>query len=287
MRPFARSLRLVPLFPVALMPFLASPAQAGDERQLLAAINDYRTHSQRCEWRTFRAAPPLVLKSNLALPVEYRGELRRGLRDAGYPAGEVRTIRLSGARDAKAAFRMLSGDYCEDLLDRQVSDIGISRSGNQWRVVLAQPMATAAQLGDARSAGQALLAQVNAARAKPRMCGWKRFAAARPLTWSSALGSAAQQHSRSMAKRDYFSHEGPDGDSPFDRARAAGYRGKQVGENIAAGQGSPRAAMDSWLASPGHCANLMNPRFTQVGAAYASETRSENGIYWTMMFGAP
>lgn len=286
MHPIRRSLRLLPLLPAALTSLFAIPAQAGDERQLLAAINDYRTHSQRCEWSTMRGAPPLVLKSNLALPVGYSGALRRGLRDAGYQAGEVRSIRLAGARDAKSAFAMLRDDYCADLLDSQVSDIGISRSGNQWRLVLARPMASA-QLGDSRSTGQALLAQVNAARAKPRMCGSKRFAAARPLNWSSALASAAQQHSRSMANRDYFSHQGPDGDSPFDRARDAGFRGRQVGENIAAGQGSPRAAMDSWLDSPGHCANLMNPKFTQVGAAYASQVRSENGIYWTMMFGAP
>ncbi|WP_342244996.1 CAP domain-containing protein [Pseudomonas sp. OTU5201] len=286
MRPIVRTLRLLPLFPAALISLLANPVHAGDERQLLAAINDYRTHNQRCGWRSVQATSPLVLKSNLALPVGYSGELRRRLREAGYQAGEVRSISLSRARDARAAFNMLRDDYCADLLDSQVSDIGISRNGNQWRLVLSRPLASA-QLGDARSAGQALLAQVNAARAKPRQCGSKRFGAARALTWSTALGKAAQQHSRSMANRDYFSHNGPDGDSPFDRARAAGFKGRQVGENIAAGQGSPRAAMDSWLASPGHCANLMNPRFTQVGAAYASQTHSENGIYWTMMFGAP
>ncbi|PNB70095.1 hypothetical protein C1X30_35220, partial [Pseudomonas sp. FW305-BF6] len=74
---------------------------------------------------------------------------------------------------------------------------------------------------------------------------------------------------------------------PADRARAAGYRGRQIGENIAAGQGSPSQAMSGWLASPGHCANLMNPMFTQVGAAYASDSRSNKGVYWTMLFGAP
>lgn len=45
--------------------------------------------------------------------------------------------------------------------------------------------------------------------------------------------------------------------------------------------------MAGWLASPGHCANLMNPMFTQVGAGYASEARSDEGVYWTMLFGAP
>ena len=64
-------------------------------------------------------------------------------------------------------------------------------------------------------------------------------------------------------------------------------RGRQIGENIAAGQSSPGKAMAGWLASPGHCANLMNPMFTQVGAAYAADARSDEGVYWTMLFGAP
>jgi len=90
-----------------------------------------------------------------------------------------------------------------------------------------------------------------------------------------------------MAYGNYFAHKDPDGDMPADRAWAAGYRGRQIGENIAAGQGSPGKAMAGWLASPGHCANLMNPMFTQVGAAYATDARSDEGVYWTMLFGAP
>ena len=119
--------------------------------------------------------------------------------------------------------------------------------------------------------------QVNAARAKTRLCGRQRFAAARPLSWNASLGAAAQGHSKAMAYGNYFAHKDPDGDMPADRARAAGYRGRQIGENIAAGQGSPGKAMAGWLASPGHCANLMNPMFTQVGAAH----HGRNGIHIT------
>ena len=152
-------------------------------------------------------------------------------------------------------------------------------------MVLARPVLDA-QLGDQRSASNALLAQVNAARAKPRLCGRQRFAAARPLTWNTALGTAAQRHSRAMANGNYFAHRDPNGDLPADRAWDAGYRGRQIGENIAAGQGSPSKAMAGWLASPGHCANLMNPMFTQVGAACVANANSDEGVYWTMLFGA-
>ncbi|MGF6394706.1 CAP domain-containing protein [Pseudomonas plecoglossicida] len=286
MRQAVRCSLLLSLYLTPFFPLLISPAHASGERQLVAAINDYRAAPQRCEWRRVQASAPLVLKSSVALPVGYSGGLREGLKAAGYQAAKVRTIRLTGARDAEAAFDRLQRDYCSALLDDQFTDIGVSRARNEWQVVLARPVLDA-QLGDGRSAGKALLAQVNAARAKSRLCGRQRFAAAPALTWNTALGAAAQNHSRAMANGNFFAHRDPDGEWPADRARDAGYRGRQIGENIAAGQGSPTKAMAGWLASPGHCANLMNPRFTQVGAAYAANARSDDGVYWTMLFGAP
>lgn len=286
MRQAARCSSFVSLCLVHFIPLFISPAQASGERQLLAAINDYRAQPQRCEGRRAQNATPLALKANLALPVGYVGRLRERLQAAGYQAVKVRSIRLVGAQDAEQAFAMLRSDYCSALLDNQFADIGIRRARNEWQVVLARPVLDA-QLGDERSASKALLLQVNAARAKPRLCGRQRFAAARPLTWSTALGTAAQRHSRAMANENFFAHRDPNGDLPADRAWDAGYRGRQIGENIAAGQGSPSRAMAGWLASLGHCANLMNPMFTQVGAAYVANARSDEGVYWTMVFGAP
>lgn len=278
--------RVASLCLVPLLPLLTNPAYASGERQLVAAINDYRAEPQRCERRAVKAMRPLSLKPKLALPIDYDGGLRATLRESGYQAVAVRTMLLVGANDADEAFDMLERRYCGALLDSQYSDIGINRDGDEWRVVLAKPLLDG-PVADPRTASKALLAQVNAARAKPRMCGRQRFAAARPLSWNAALGTAAQGHSRAMARDNYFAHRDPDGDTPADRARDAGYRGRQIGENIAAGQGSPNQAMAGWLASPGHCANLMNPMFTQVGAAYAANARSDSGIYWTMLFGAP
>jgi uncharacterized protein YkwD len=73
-----------------------------------------------------------------------------------------------------------------------------------------------------------------------------------------------------------------------ERAHLAGYRWRRIGENIASGQGSPQAAVEGWLDSPGHCANTMHPGFTEMGAAYAINPASETGtVYWTQAFGAP
>ncbi|RKS16927.1 uncharacterized protein YkwD [Pseudomonas sp. WPR_5_2] len=286
MRQTALALRFTSLCLLFSLPLITNPAHAGAERELVDAINDYRAHPQGCERRPGQRLAPLALKSSLALPVGYGGGLRERLKDSGYQAVAVRSIRVVGARDADEAFDLMQSEHCSALLDSQYADVGVSRSRGEWQVVLAQPVMSS-QLNDTRSVGKTLLAQVNAARAKPRLCGRQRFAAARPLAWNPNLGAAAQGHSKAMAYGNYFAHRDPDGEMPADRARAAGYRGRQIGENIAAGQGSPSQAMAGWLASPGHCANLMNPMFTQVGAGFATQARSDEGVYWTMLFGAP
>jgi uncharacterized protein YkwD len=63
-----------------------------------------------------------------------------------------------------------------------------------------------------------------------------------------------------------------------------GYRARHVGENIASGVPTAREVVDGWLASPGHCSNIMDPRFTEMGVAYATERRSRGVIYWTQVF---
>ena len=67
----------------------------------------------------------------------------------------------------------------------------------------------------------------------------------------------------------------------------AGYRYRAMGENIAGGQTRPEDAVTGWIDSPGHCANLMNPAFTEMGVAVAVNRKSRMGVYWTLEFGTP
>ncbi len=90
-----------------------------------------------------------------------------------------------------------------------------------------------------------------------------------------------------MARHSNMAHTGSDGSTPADRATRAGYRWRSVGENIAAGQTTPEAAVESWLKSPPHCANLMAPQFTEMGVAYSVDTASKAGIYWAQLLGTP
>ncbi|HYY10161.1 MAG TPA: CAP domain-containing protein [Kineosporiaceae bacterium] len=121
-----------------------------------------------------------------------------------------------------------------------------------------------------------MLRLVNAARAT---------AGCRALTSNATLVGVARAHSRDMGEHGYFSHDSQDGRSPFDRMRAAGYRGTLMGENIAAGQPTAAAVMDAWMKSPGHRANILNCGFSEIGVGVATVAGSPMRVYWTQDFG--
>ncbi|MGA7540450.1 MAG: CAP domain-containing protein, partial [Steroidobacteraceae bacterium] len=127
----------------------------------------------------------------------------------------------------------------------------------------------------------------NAARARGRSCGWRRFPPAPPLSLAPALMLAARAHSHDMATHDLFSHAGSDGSSPGERVTRAGYRWSMVGENIASGVQTALRVVAGWLASPHHCANIMTAGFRQMGVAFAVNPASEEVIYWTEDFATP
>ena len=134
---------------------------------------------------------------------------------------------------------------------------------------------------------QTMLDRVNQARGQARQCGERSFDAASPLTWSCSLTTAAQAHADDMATNDYFSHTGQGGSSMSDRATQHGYRWRRIGENIAAGHTTADAAIESWIESPGHCRNLMNDAFTDMGMAHAEDSDSRFTHYWVQTLGAP
>jgi uncharacterized protein YkwD len=132
------------------------------------------------------------------------------------------------------------------------------------------------------------LARVNSYRAAGASCGAQgSFPPAPALAWNDALTQASLGHSDDMMALNFFSHTGSSGSSVGQRATAAGYVWSTVGENIAAGQTTVDIVMAGWLASPGHCANLMNARFRDIGLACVSGTASNSyRTYWTMTLGA-
>lgn len=178
---------------------------AAEEARLVDAINAYRGEVQRCGNKASEELPPLTADTRLNLPVDGAGDLQQALSRAGYPMVTVQAITLSGPRDAQAAMQALRESFCRVILNPQFADIGVSRNGRDWRIVVARPLLDG-RLGDWQAEGQKLLEQINAARASARRCGKQDFAAAGPLSWNDTLGSTAGAHSRAMANGNFFSH---------------------------------------------------------------------------------
>jgi uncharacterized protein YkwD len=117
------------------------------------------------------------------------------------------------------------------------------------------------------------------------------------LYWNDELYASALEHSTDLAMSDTFSHYGSgteyditgNGEPSifYERIVANGYSNYySVGENIAGGQETLDEVMYAWLNSPGHCENIMNPNYTEVGVAIVTEADSTYGIYWTQNFGS-
>lgn len=131
-----------------------------------------------------------------------------------------------------------------------------------------------------------VLRLVNEARSQSRRCGGERFAPVAPLAPSRALDDAALRHARDMARHNYFDHAGRDGSQPKQRVARLGYHSRLTGENIAFGPESAEEVVEGWLASPGHCANIMEPRIQEMGIGFAVG-RKRGEIYWVQTLAWP
>jgi uncharacterized protein YkwD len=108
-----------------------------------------------------------------------------------------------------------------------------------------------------------------------------------PVVLSSRLAAAAASHSRSMAAKGYFAHHSADGSVFWARIKrfypSSGYGYWEVGENLvwAAPELGAKRAVRMWMRSPEHRANLLNPRWRQIGLA-AVHSSSAPGAYENM-----
>jgi uncharacterized protein YkwD len=212
-------------------------------------------------------------------------ELAAALEQAGYRASRSTLINIGGAADDAAVREVLADGFCDSIGNAAFTTAGAYERGKEFWLVLAAPFAPAAP-GHAQTAEARVLELVNAARAEGRRCGRRRFEPARPLALSALLTRAAAAHAADMAANGFMGHEGSDGSTAGERVNRAGYRWRSVGENVAAGQPDADAVVESWLDSPGHCANIMSPQFTEMGVAFVSAPRSELRILWAQVFAA-
>lgn len=118
---------------------------------------------------------------------------------------------------------------------------------------------------------QQVLNLVNEERAKVKL---------NPLTINNEVGRVAQIKAQDMMNNNYFSHTSPNYGTPFQMLNNYGIKYNYAGENIAKGQKTPESVVAAWMNSEGHKANILNPKYTQIGIGYAKS----NSPYWVQIF---
>ncbi len=88
------------------------------------------------------------------------------------------------------------------------------------------------------------------------------------LAENALLNKAAERKLKDMFDKQYFEHISPDGHGPGYVIQQSGYNYVVVGENLALGNfKNDPDLVTAWMNSPGHRANILNTRFTEIGVA--------------------
>jgi uncharacterized protein YkwD len=107
-----------------------------------------------------------------------------------------------------------------------------------------------------------------------------------PLQANALLDRSAQGWTQAMVANDFFSH----GTNFSARITQAGFRWSQAGENIASGFETPTQVVAAWMASTGHCQNILDPNFSQIGVGVVSRPvagAASGAATWTTDFALP
>ncbi|MCT4616111.1 MAG: CAP domain-containing protein [Marinifilaceae bacterium] len=123
-----------------------------------------------------------------------------------------------------------------------------------------------------------LLRLVNEARSNGVTCKGVKHPAVEKIKWNNKLEEMALNHSKVMYQKAEMKHNFDDEPQLGERAKIVEYNYKALGENIAYNQKTEEEVIQAWLNSPGHCANIMNPNFKEMGI-------SKVGPYWCQNFG--
>ena len=274
------------LFRIIMIGFLLMSGPLAALADMAGAVNQARLHG--C-----RAVPGTVsrLRENARLDAAARrlslGEtLQSAAKKAGYRAVTSASVQITNVPDDREVERIVERQFCAQVSNPTLEDIGTYRRGADVWLLVASPFSPPGP-AERQQISRRVLDLTNQARSHARRCGAVAFPAAAPLVLAPLLERAALEHSQDMAAHDYMNHTGHDGSSPALRVTRTGYKWRTLGENLASGIMTPEEAVRGWVGSPHHCENLMSAAFTQMAVAYAVNSTSDGGIFWTQVFGAP
>ena len=275
---------------------IAASAQTDPRPELLRLIDAER---QRVGAPPLRLSPALTRAAEEhAAQIAARGRLDSGsseemwerLRRAGYDAHSWTESLATSSEDPATVLRNWrrgNPDGFRQMLASEVRDLGLGlgrlRGTPLYVFLAAVPQADYFARGttgirDLERARAEVLARVNDARKKAGLA---------PLRSNRRLDQAAQRHAEDMLARRYFAHESRDGKTVRERARAAGYDWRTIGENLAENQFSVDEVMDGWLRSPSHRRNILNPSFKELGVGLALGRSGQHyRVLWVQAFGA-
>lgn len=210
------------------------------------------------------------------------------LAKAGYSAhgwAESLTTAPAGLEAAVADWKREDPTYSQAMdVDYQHVGVGVARLGGHplYVFLFAWPRSEffvreTSGLADVQAVRQEMLERINTIR---------RGIGLRPLELNPRLTDAAQAHAADMLARSYYNHISPEGTTPRQRVRAAGFMTDLVAENIAAGHTSTADALGAWMHSSDHRRNLLDPRLTHIGIGMAlGSWEHRYKVLWVQSFG--
>jgi uncharacterized protein YkwD len=267
------------------VPLLAAPSSVS-EPAALKTLNAVR--SQGCGGKK-GLATPFILNDELngaAREMSRGATLREAMGNLKHRLQRTTSIVIRNATSESTRRRVLTDEFCADVLDTGLRLAGVFERDRDVWMVLGSPYATASK-AEATAMTQRVLELINEARGRKRRCGNEVYQPAGRLALVPALNKAALAHARDMASHSFMGHKGSDGSLPAQRATRAGYSWRSIAENVASGSATPEQAVQDWLESPGHCANLMTSTYTETGIAVVVDLESSAVIYWAQVFAAP
>jgi uncharacterized protein YkwD len=271
---------------LTLPAMLALLAPAWAAADVIDAVNAVRYDG--CDGRP-GGVPPLRESAKLdevAHRLSQGTDLHTAEQFADYHAVSSFSVSISGVPASGNIESVIAQQFCAQLTNTAFREIGAWRRGSIVWIALAEPFRAPAPR-DQAEISRRMLYLVNQARAHARRCGSTPYGAVPPLKLNATLTQAALRYAQDMASYGYMSHTGHDGSTPAARITRSRYRWREVGENLASGIMTPEEVVSGWLQSPDHCANLMDPLFTEMGVAFAVAAHREAGVYWAMEFGTP
>jgi len=106
------------------------------------------------------------------------------------------------------------------------------------------------------------------------------------LSNNPQLANAALAKANDMIEKQYWDHFGPNGETPWQFIRSAGYTYVYAGENLAKGFRTSEGVVEAWMASPTHKANIMSANYRDIGIAVVEgELLGKQTLLVVQMFG--